>query len=148
MIKKFLLLLAPLILVVHSLLPASPATNEKRGIQFIENNWEAAIQAARAQHKLIFVDTYASWCIPCQQLKWTSFRNKKTADFFNQHFINLSVNIEEGIGPEMADQFGIHALPTLLFLDAEGKPVLVTMGYLKASQLLQFAQQALRASAR
>lgn len=35
------------------------------GIQFIEANWNKALEEAKKQNKLIFLDAYATWCGPC-----------------------------------------------------------------------------------
>jgi len=39
-------------------------------IDFLEMNLEEAQQYAAAQDKLIFIDTYATWCGPCKKLIW------------------------------------------------------------------------------
>lgn len=111
----------------------------KSGIQFIEQDWQKAIESARAQHKIIFLDAYASWCGPCKMLKRTSFRDQKVADYFNTHFINVAIDMEKGIGPELLNKYEVSAYPTLLLLDENGTVLRKSVGYLNASQLLSFA---------
>jgi thioredoxin 1 len=113
------------------------------GIVFIENSWIEALHQAQVQNKYIFVDAYASWCGPCRLLKNTTFKDKKVADFYNQNFINLSMDMERGEGPDLASQWGITAYPTLIVFDSNGKPVFGTMGYMRAKDLLKFGKQAL-----
>ncbi|MBA2562325.1 MAG: thioredoxin family protein, partial [Chitinophagaceae bacterium] len=43
------------------------------GIQFIEEDWKKALQQAKEQSKLIFLDAYTSWCGPCKLLKRNTF---------------------------------------------------------------------------
>ena len=43
---------------------ANSNNENEQGIQFIEANWSKALQEAKKQHKLIFIDAYASWCGP------------------------------------------------------------------------------------
>jgi thioredoxin-related protein len=116
-------------------------------IQFIEQDWNVAKQMAKQENKLIFVDVYATWCPPCMLLKNKTFRNKKVGDFFNQHFVNVSVDAEKGIGIQVARYFGVTAYPTLVFTDASGKPVLYAMGYMGTKDILKFAQAALNKAA-
>ena len=106
-------------------------------------SWEATLQKAAAAHKYIFVDAYASWCVPCKLLKATTFRNREVARFFNQHFVNLSLDMEKGEGETLSARWEVQSYPTLIIFDATGKPVLETIGFLKPAELLRFARQAL-----
>lgn len=116
---------------------------KKTGIVFTECSWSDAVTKVQAAHKYIFVDAYASWCGPCKLLKATTFKNKEVADFFNQNFINLSIDMEKGEGQELAVKWGIQAYPTLMVFDAAGKPVLETIGFFKPKDLIKFGKQAL-----
>jgi len=118
-----------------------------KGIIFIENSWIEALHQAQVQSKYIFVDAYATWCGPCNLLKATTFKDKKVAAFYNEHFINLSMDMERGEGPDLANQWGITAYPTLIVFDSNGKPVFGTMGFMRAKDMLKFGQQALSKSA-
>jgi len=117
--------------------------NEKDGISFLENQWPAAREKAAAEHKYIFVDAYATWCGPCKLLKQTTFKDKGVVAFFNEHFINVSQDVEKGQGPELASGWKITGLPTLIIFDAAGQPVLESIGFLRPEDLLAFARQAL-----
>jgi thiol:disulfide interchange protein len=118
-------------------------SGDEKGITFIEQDWAKATEQAKAQNKLIFLDIYASWCGPCKMLKKNTFSDEKVGSFFNEHFINVSVDGEKGVGPQLAQQYGIQAYPSLIVTDASGKPVLYTMGYMEASDLMSFAKAAL-----
>ncbi|QJD95376.1 DUF255 domain-containing protein [Mucilaginibacter robiniae] len=119
-----------------------PPKKDKQ-INFIEDAWPEALKKAAAQNKYVFVDAYATWCGPCKMLKATTFKNNKAAAFFNQNFINVSIDMEKGLGPQLAQQWQIQAYPTLIIFNAQGKPVLGTVGYLGAQDLMRFGQQAL-----
>ena len=113
------------------------------GISFLENQWGKAMQKAAAEHKYIFLDAYATWCGPCKLLTRTTFRDKNVAAFFNEHFVSVSMDVEKGEGAELASKWGIRAMPTLLFLDSAGEPVVRSIGYLGAEELLALGKQAL-----
>ncbi len=112
-------------------------------IHFIEDAWGEALKQAALQHKYVFVDAYATWCGPCKMLKATTFKDKKAADFYNQNFVNVSLDMEKGDGPQLAQQWRIDAYPTLIIFSPKGKPVLGTVGYLDAGDLLKFGKAAL-----
>ena len=112
-------------------------------ITFIEEKPDAALKEAVKKGSYVFVDAYASWCGPCKALKAKVFTDKKVADFFNNHFVNLSINVQKGKGPELAKKWNIQGLPTLLILDAKGNIISQSVGYIDADNLLAFANEAL-----
>ena len=123
--------------------PELTAAGEEKGIQFIEQDWKKALQLAKTQKKLVFLDIYATWCGPCKMLKKNTFTDEKVAAFFNENFINISVDGEKSVGPELARKYSIEGYPTLIFTDAEGNPVLYTVGFIDADKLMQFAKAAM-----
>jgi len=151
MIRKYLwMLLLPVFFMEASFKPTPPLktsvvlkTVPADKIVFIENEWNTAVKKASAQKKYIFVDCYATWCGPCKMLKMRTFTNKKVADFFNKNFVNVSIDMEAGQGPMLAQQWRIQAYPTLIIFDENAKPVLGTMGFMSPDDLMRFAEQAL-----
>ena len=118
--------------------------DESKQIIFIENSWNEALKQAAAQNKYIFVDAYASWCGPCKMLRLTTFKNSKAALFYNKNFINISIDMEKGQGPKLAAQWRLQAYPTLIIFNTKGEPVLGTVGYIKADDLIKFGQEGLK----
>jgi thiol:disulfide interchange protein len=135
-----------LFLVLFALNFTACAQQEKpspHSIIFTNASFADALKQAAAQHKYLFVDAYASWCGPCKLLQSTTFHNKKAAEFYNANFINLSIDMEKGEGPQLAQVWGITAYPTLIVFTPSGKPLLGTMGYMGADDLIKFGKQAM-----
>jgi len=120
---------------------ATAKMNDK--IHFIEDAWSEALKQAAKQHKYIFVDAYATWCGPCKMLKDKTFTDSKVATFYNQNFINISIDMEKGVGPQLASEWQLQAYPTLIIFDSHGKAVLGTVGYIQPKELLKFGAAAL-----
>jgi thioredoxin 1 len=142
--KRFKFL--PLIVAMIMLSATSFAQNKagtKTQINFIEDAWTQALKQAAAQNKYIFVDAYATWCGPCKMLKAKTFTDGKVAAFYNKNFINVSIDMEKGMGPQLAKEWQMTAYPTLIIFSPKGKAVLGTVGFVDANTLLQFGQQAL-----
>ena len=136
-----LLLVAFLPLTVNA---QKKSTGGDKHIVFIENSWKEALKQASAQNKYIFVDAYATWCGPCKMLKLTTFKNNKAAQFYNKNFINVAIDMEKGDGPQLAAQWRMQAYPTLIIFDSKGQPVLGSVGYINADNLIKFGEAALK----
>jgi thioredoxin-related protein len=111
-----------------------------KGIQFIEADWNKALQEAKKQKKMIFIDAYTSWCGPCRMLKQNTFTDKAVGDFFNKNFINIALDMEQGDGLAFAEKYQIRAYPTLLIIDADQKSTSVSEGYMGPAQLIEFGK--------
>lgn len=117
------------------------------GIKFTATTLAQSIRMAKEQKKLIFIDIYATWCAPCAMLKLRTFSSKKAGDFFNENFVNLSLNGEEGEGLQLVRAYKLTAYPTMIILDNTGRPIIVTMGYLDANTLIKFGKAGIEKSA-
>lgn len=111
-------------------------------IKFSQQSYKQVLAKAKASHKQVFVDAYATWCAPCKELRKTTFRDAKAAAYFNQHFINFSVDVEKGEGVKLAKTWQVEGLPTLLIVDENGKVVANHTGFVNGNGLVQFAQEA------
>ena len=108
-----------LILLFSLTLPA--AAQEGEGIRFFHGTWEEALQKAKQENKMIFVDCYTVWCGPCAYMAKNVFTLKEVGDFFNEHFICLKSEMErEKDGIMLKERYNVVAYPTFLFITSEG----------------------------
>ena len=122
--------------------------NTENGIKFIEENWSKALQEAKKQKKLIFLDAYTSWCGPCKMLKRNTFPDKAAGEFFNKNFINIALDMEKGDGIAVAEKYQVNAYPTLIIADADGKIITYSQGYVDPNQLIEFGKYGLSKKAK
>ena len=122
------------------------SSNSGKGVNFTETSLANAIQLAKAQKKLIFMDIYATWCGPCAMLKLRTFSNKDAGKFFNANFVNLSLDGEKGEGLKLFQAYQLTAFPTLIILDSDGTPLLGTEGYMDAKTLIEFGKTGIEKS--
>lgn len=101
------------------------------------------LDKAVAENKLVFVDFYTDWCLPCKMMEKDVFVDKELGLFFNTHFINLKVNAEKGNGINLAQIFEIKAYPTLLFLNEKGQVLERKEGAAYHTELKAIAESAI-----
>lgn len=121
-----------------------------KGIEFIDGGWDDAVDMAKSENKLIFIDVHTDWCGPCKILAKEVFTQDSVGDFYNRNFINFKLNAEEGEGVDLSEAFDVAAYPTLLFVsvaDGEKKMVRRKVGSMKAEQLIALGREALDPSA-
>lgn len=106
------------------------------GIQFHKGTWNAALELANKEHKLIFLDIYATWCRPCKKLKKLTFSDEKVGQFYNLNFINVSFDGEQEGGLKLVNQYHLKGYPSLLFIDSTGKVVFQSEGYQNSNELI------------
>ena len=91
------------------------------GIDFDhELTFQQALDKAKKEGKLVFIDCYTSWCGPCRRLASTVFTDSAVGVYFNTNYVNVKFDMEKGEGPTIASRYQITAYPTLLWLDANG----------------------------
>lgn len=111
-------------------------------VKFFEGTWEEALASAKKNQKPIFVDAYAVWCGPCKYMDQYVFTEEAVATYFNKTFINYKLDVD--VETEIAENFGIEAMPTYLFVDAEGAVFYRKTSAMEAEAFLKLAQTALR----
>ena len=93
------------------------------GVKFEKLTLKEALAKAKKENKLVFMDVYAVWCGPCQQMTSRVFPQKKAGDYFNANFVNVKFDAEKGEGVDIARVYGVKAYPTFLLLDGDGNEV-------------------------
>lgn len=113
----------------------------EKGIDFFDGTFQEALQKAKKENKLIFIDAYASWCMPCKVMGKTVFSTNRAGEFFNHNFINLKIDMEKGEGPKFAYVYGVRAYPSLIFINANGEVKNYAIGFHTTPQLIDLGKQ-------
>jgi len=120
--------------------------DNKQGIQFHKGNWSEALELAKKEHKLIFLDIYATWRGPCKKLKKHTFSDEKVGQFYNSNFINVSFDGEQEEGLKLVNQYQLTGYPSLLFIDENGKVVTQSGGYHNSDELIALGKSVFKQS--
>jgi thioredoxin-related protein len=112
-------------------------------ISFETKSLDKIKKQAAKKEKFIFIDAYTTWCAPCKWMSKNVFTDEEVGDFFNEHFVNLKLDMEKGEGLDFAKQYKIVAYPTLIVIDSDGNLIHRRIGAVPPEGLLQFGQDAL-----
>ncbi|KAK7020420.1 thioredoxin domain-containing protein [Favolaschia claudopus] len=85
--------------------------------------------------RLVLVDFYADWCGPCHAL--SPILKSVTDGSDNLDLVTIDVENESGGGSELAQQFQVSALPTVVAFRG-GKQVDKFVGALRKNQVQEF----------
>lgn len=107
------------------------------GVEFADLTFDQALAQAAKTGKLVFMDCYTDWCVPCRHMAKEVFTLPQVGGYFNEHFVNLKMDMEKGEGVQLAKRYNISAYPTMLVLDAKGNVLKTVLGARKAEELLQ-----------
>ncbi|MDX8340286.1 thioredoxin domain-containing protein [Draconibacterium sp. IB214405] len=136
-LKKIILLFTVLVFFVQG-------KSFAQGIEFEHISLEEALEKAKAEDKMVFIDFYTVWCAPCKGMTKGVFPNEKVGTVYNRDFINVKLDAEKE-GREAARKYNVHVYPTLMFLNGDGEMVYKATGAKGISGTLQMATDAVNA---
>jgi len=131
-----------LILLPLMLLALVCKAQGEQGITFFKGSFNEALAEAKKQNKPLFVDFYATWCVPCKRMAKEVFTLPEVGEYFNPRFISLQIDAEKPENVDVAKTYKVEAFPTLGILDGEGKALSINVGYMNAQELMAMAKTA------
>lgn len=114
-----------------------------QGIDFFKGEWTAALEQARAQDKLIFVDAYAVWCGPCKKMANNVFPDEQVGAYYNRNFISVKMDMEDPENEAFRREYPVSAFPTLFYINADGEVVQSVKGAMDAEKFINTGKAAL-----
>jgi thioredoxin-related protein len=118
----------------------------QEGIQFFEGSLEEAKALAETEDKLLFVESYADWCGPCKLMAREVFADPEVGAYFNEHFINVKLDMDQRVNQAFARAHNIRAIPDMMILTTEEAVVNRKLGYVPKRAFLKMAAKAVQKS--
>jgi thiol:disulfide interchange protein len=87
-------------------------------VNWDNSNFDKIIIKAASLDKLVMIDFYTDWCIPCKQVLKVIFTDDTAiVRFVNNKYICTKINAEKDEGIKLAKKYNVGGFPTILFLD-------------------------------
>lgn len=110
-------------------------------LEWMWNDYELAMDKARAGNTYVLVDFWAVWCKECKEMDRKGFQNPEVIRMLDG-IVLLKVDVDKV--PQLKGQFHVKGMPTIVIVDAEGEEVARAVGYQTAEQLKQLLQEVLQ----
>jgi thiol:disulfide interchange protein DsbD len=133
---------AALAVGVYAVIPSTP------GVAIAWQDYNPALfEQAREEGRPVLLDFTAEWCIPCRELDRFTFSDEGVIAAVDP-FLTLKVDLTHFESPEarpLREQFGVVGVPTIVFIDVQGREVQESrvVGYLGPDDFLQQVKRAL-----
>ncbi|MED6335698.1 MAG: thioredoxin fold domain-containing protein [Planctomycetota bacterium] len=118
-----------LILLLALAQPDAPQDAPPKGkLSWFEGSFEELLARAEETGKGVFIDFWAPWCEPCHQLDRITFSDEGVvADM--EPYLCFSLNTDAPDSTPLTNALGIRSLPALVFLQADGSPRDIILGF-------------------
>ena len=90
---------------------------------FSDISFTTAKELAAVEGKMVYIDFYANWCVPCKWMDETTYSDKKIISSLTQNFIPVKINIDDFDGYTLKEEYNVKVLPTVIILDENGRVI-------------------------
>lgn len=102
---------------------------------------DQALAAAKRDNKVVVIDFFTTWCVPCKKLDTETWSNPEVQKWLAEKTVALKLDAEKEA--EIAKRFGVQAYPTIVLLKADGTKLDQLVGFKQPKDFLTDAQAAL-----
>ena len=105
-------------------------------------SYEEAMAAAKKDKQPVMIDFYADWCNWCKRLDSDTYVDKDVVALA-QDFVSLKIDAD--VDKDLSSRYKVVGLPTILFIDADGKEIHRVVGYRPPEDFVKEMNSALAA---
>lgn len=117
--------------------------NSKFNVHLIYSEWGELSAIAKETKIPMFVKISADWCPPCLEMEKSVFKDLTVINLLNDNFLSLDLESQSFDGYNFRAQYGIEALPDLIFFTPNAKPVVIQEGQLNIEETINIIKHAL-----
>jgi thiol-disulfide isomerase/thioredoxin len=113
-------------------------------VHFISSEDIESYQSQVAKEgKMLFINFYADWCLPCKVMEESTYKDEEIAIFMHQNCICLHINGDSEKGKALRQTYAVNLFPTLLFFNGKGNEIARREGSLGIEDFKVFMTSAL-----
>jgi thiol:disulfide interchange protein len=128
------------LIVIAAILTVAAVSTFRRPHEVIpwRSDLASATSESRQTGKPILVDFSATWCGPCQEMRRTTWSDTRVEQALRGY---IPVQIDLDANHDLADRYGVAAIPYLAIVDPNGSVVKSEEGTLSADELIAWLGQ-------
>jgi len=103
------------------------------------NDFNAAVDEAKVDGRMVVVDMMASWCPPCREMDRRVWVDGGVVSWLEKNAVAVQIDVDAD--EETASRFNIEAMPTIIAFDAvRGVELDRHVGYMGAEDLMAWLE--------
>ncbi len=103
--------------------------------------FDESLAAAKREHKVVMIDFFTTWCVPCKRLDEVTWADPKVRNWISEKTVAIRIDAERE--SELASRFLIHSYPTIVFVSEDGKRIDTLVGFKAPDEFLKASSDAL-----
>jgi thioredoxin-related protein len=105
--------------MIAELLVAASLLSPVAEAPFQDLTFDAALTAAKRDNKVVMIDFFTTWCVPCKKLDKTTWKDSDVQKWIGEKTVALKMDAEKEV--DLAKRYSVGSYPTILFLKSDGK---------------------------
>ncbi|MEH3115298.1 thioredoxin family protein [Pedobacter terrae] len=86
-------------------------------LTIIDQDYEQAKLESKKQHKLLLIDFFTTWCVPCKYLDEAVFKNANLSEELAKNFVVLKYDAEKDKNHQLSLKYHIRMYPSAVVLN-------------------------------
>lgn len=92
------------------------------GVKFHDLKFDEAAERAAWQEKVVFIDFFTTWCLPCKVMDATTFKDPAVAAWLAEHTVALKIDAEANEeNRALAKRFRVESYPNYVYVTPGGE---------------------------
>lgn len=134
---------------------ALPLIGHSQGVKWTKGlSWQEVKEKARQENKYIFVDAFATWCVPCKKMDREVYTDSNVDKVLNEKFISVRLQMDStsndkedvtkwySVAQEFNRKYNIQGFPTFLFFSSEGELIHLDIGLKSVPEFIAVVDEA------
>jgi thiol-disulfide isomerase/thioredoxin len=99
---------------------------------------DQAFAAAKKDGKIVMIDFFTTWCVPCKRLDKITWPDKDVQEWVAKTAVAIKLDAEKDV--ETAKRYTIDSYPTILFVKSDGSEIDRLLGFKQPADFLEEAK--------